>query len=290
MGERFLFQQVSRMIVKMSKELPIVPIPSEARPIDKKFLKLKYRRSLFEPPFVCRVQGMIGAGKTAFLWSMLNDFYAKYFDEVVIYCGTKDSAQHWEKIPQKAVCVLHEWNPAAFHDYLQKLEADQEARKAKGKRPLNVCIAFDDMIANGIDKHHGSKRSPLEHLILVCRHLNVSIIVLTQDSKTGMTPAMRNNCMFHVVYRVQKNDLAKIAEEHSNSLTTAEFERMYHGIMEKGPHEWLMVDYKAPPEKRFRHGFTKVIKPQHIIKDAETESDPTPGSDGLSTLSELRTK
>ncbi|MBH1980655.1 hypothetical protein I8H89_04000 [Candidatus Saccharibacteria bacterium] len=253
----------------MSKELPVVPIPSEARPIDKKFLSLPHHRYLFKPPFVARVQGMIGSGKTSWLWSVLNDFYANYFDECVIYCGTKDSAKHWESLPQKAVCVLHDWNPTAFHAYLDKLEADQEERKAKGKRPLNVCIAFDDMIATGIDKSSGGRRSPLEHLILVCRHLNVSIIILTQDSKTGMTPAMRNNCMYHIMYRVQKNDLEKIAVEHANSLTIPEFERMYYSIMDKGSHEFLMINYKAPPEKRFRHGFTSIIKPHHSIEDVE---------------------
>lgn len=234
---------------------------------------------------------MIGSGKTAFLWSMLNDFYKNYFDEVVVYVGTKDSARHWEALPQKAVCVLHDWNPAAFHKYLDQLEADQETRKAKGKRPLNVCIAFDDMIATGIDKHHGGRHSPLEHLILVCRHLNVSIIILTQDSKTGMTPAMRNNAMYHVIYKVQTNDLAKVADEHSNDLTSAEFIKMYHSVVDRAPHQWLMVDYRAPTAKRFRTGFSKIIKPLREIEDApEAEKhDSPPGSGGLEALSKQRT-
>lgn len=272
----------------MPTEPPIVPIPSEERPPDKKFNALPHHSVLFTPPFVARVQGMIGSGKTAWLWSMLNDFYKNYFDECIIYCATKDSARHWESLPQKAVCVLHEWEPEAFHQYLDKLEIDQEKRKAKGKRPLNICVAFDDMIATGIDKHHAGKRSPLEHLILVCRHLNVSVIILTQDSKTGMTPAMRNNAMYHILYKVQTNDLMKIADEHSNDLTTAEFVNLYNSVVHSGPHKWLMIDYKAPAARRFRMGFSKILKPVRSIEDGETKESGAPGSGGLEALSEHR--
>lgn len=275
----------------MPKELTITPIPSEHRPPDKRFLKLEHHKYLFPPPFVCRVQGMIGAGKSAFLWTMLSDLYKNYWDEVVIFCGTKDSAHHWEKVPQRSVCLLHDWDPAAFMEYLKQLETDQMDRIAKGKQPLRICIAFDDMIATGIEKPFNKKRSPLEHLILICRHLNVSIILLTQDSKVGMTPAMRNNCMYHVLYRVQTADLAKVAEEHSNELTPKEFERMYHNVMSKGKHEFLIIDYKAAPERRFRYGFTKIIKPlhdseEHAPRDEEAPRNPSASSDDrLSILS-----
>lgn len=241
-------------------EKVIEPIPSEDRPVDKKFNKLPFNKQLFRPPFVCRVQGMIGAGKTALAWSMLNKLYKRYYDEVIIYSGTMDSRDAWETLPQKRIIVLNEWNPTEFLQYIQQLEKDQEERKAKNKRMLNVCILFDDMIANGISKHHAGKSSPLEHLILICRHLNVSVIILTQDSKTGMTPAMRNNAMYHVLYRIQKNDLEKIAQEHAGDLTTEQFCNLYYSIINSAPHQFLIIDYKAPSHKRFRHGFSKVIK------------------------------
>jgi hypothetical protein len=125
---------------------------------------------------------------------------------------------------------------------------------------LNVAILFDDMIANGISKHSQGKSSPLEHLILICRHLNVSIVILTQDSKTGMTPAMRNNAMYHVLYRVQKNDIEKLAQEHAGDLSTEQFIDMYYKVINSNPYQFLLIDYKAPQHKRFRLNFSKVIK------------------------------
>lgn len=247
------------------KEPDIKPIPSEDHGVDKKFLKLPHHSVLFKPPFTCHVEGMIGAGKTAFAWSLLDKHYKKYFDEVVVYCGTMDSKEHWEKLPHKHVAVLHEWDSNEFHEYIKQLEHDQEKRKEKGKRMLNVCILFDDMAAEGLAKHSGGKHSALERLMLICRHLNCSVIILTQDSKICMNPAMRNNCQFHVLYRVQRNDIEKIAKEHCGDLSPEEFIRMYYSIIDSGNHQFMIIDYKAPHDKRFRKGFTKIIKPIRTI-------------------------
>ena len=243
------------------EEPKLKPIPSENHGVDKKFLKLPHHKILFKPPFTLHVEGMIGSGKTTFAWSLLKKHYKNYFDEVVVYCGTLDSKHHWEKLPYKNVVVLNEWNPEEFDKYITQLETDQEERKEEGKRMLNVMILFDDMAAQGLAKTHAGKNSPLEHLMLVCRHLNVSVAILTQDSKICMKPAMRNNCFFHVLYRVQRNDIEKIAKEHSGDMTPEEFIRLYYRVMDLKPYNFLIIDYKAKPSKRFRMGFTKVIRP-----------------------------
>jgi hypothetical protein len=219
------------------------------------------------------VEGMIGAGKTAFAYSLLKKHYKRYFDEVVIYCGTMDSAQYWEKLPHKNVVVLHEWNPQEFYDYTKQLEEDQEKRKEKGKRMLNVCILFDDMAAESISKRIAGRNSPLERLMLICRHLNCSVIILTQDSKICMGPAMRNNCFFHVLYRVQRNDIEKIAKEHCGDLSPEEFIRMYYKVMDSGPYQFMIIDYKDKPERRFKQGFTKVIKVRHSESSSSEEEN-----------------
>jgi hypothetical protein len=244
-------------------EPDIKPIPSENKPEDKKFKKLPHHKVLFKPPFTAHVEGMIGAGKTAWAWSMLSKHYKGYFDEVIVYCGTMDSKEHWEKLPHKNVAVLHTWDSREFDEYIKQLEIDQEKRKEKGKRMLNVCILFDDMASEGLQKHSAGKHSALERLMLICRHLNCSVIILTQDSKICMNPAMRNNCFYHILYRVQRNDIEKISKEHCGDLTPEQFIRMYYSVIDSAPYQFLLIDYKAPPEKRFKQGFTKVIKVVH---------------------------
>lgn len=241
-------------------EPEIKPIPSEDHGIDKKFLKLPHHKLLFKPPFTCSVNGSIGSGKTSWAYSMLNKHYAKYFDEVIIYCGTKDSVQFWEKLPHKNVAVLHEWNPKEFDEYIRQLESDQEKRKEDNKRMLNVCILFDDMASEGLQKHIGGRHSPLEKLMLVCRHLNCSIIILTQDYKICQNPAMRNNSMYTILYRVQRNDIEKIAKNHCGELTPEQFIKMYYSVIDSSPYQYLLIDYKDKPENRFKKGLSKVIK------------------------------
>lgn len=70
---------------------------------------------------------------------------------------------------------------------------------------------------------------------------------------------MRNNTIYNVILPLQKNDLAKVAEEHSGHLSTDEFIKMYYDIMNKGKHQFIVVDYKAPEDKRFRHNWDKII-------------------------------
>ena len=97
--------------------------------------------------------------------------------------------------------------------------------------------------------------------MLICRHeLNATVMICVQHSKQ-VNPAMRNNTLYQVILPVQKNDLAKIAEEHAGHLSTEEFMRMYYDIMGKGKHEFIVVDYKAPEPLRFRHRWDRIEVP-----------------------------
>lgn len=110
-----------------------------------------------------------------------------------------------------------------------------------------------------------------EKVILICRHeLNATVFICVQHSKQ-VNAAMRNNTLYNVILPLQKNDLAKVAEEHAGHLSSEEFMRMYYNIMAKGKHEFIVVDYKAEECRRFRHKWDKII---------------TFGSDELTSISE----
>ena len=235
---------------------PIIkPIPSEILPPDKRFLKLKNNKVLFAPPFTCAVVGAICAGKSSFAYSLLNDHYKNYFDELIVLCGTIDSKSSWENINQKKVIFLNALDEPSFQEYLQQLEEDQEERKAKGKFPIRVCLVMDDIIFDGLNKN---KAGVIEKLFYACRHYFISIILLLQQSKQ-VSPGIRNQIMAWVLYRMTANDQKKVSVEHSNLLTTDQFENMYNDVMKQGKHEFLIIDYKAPIEDRFRHKFSNVI-------------------------------
>lgn len=250
------------------QEPSIEPIPSELLPEDKKFNALPHHEVLFKPPFTCAVIGSIGSGKSSFGYSLLDKHYKNYFDELVVLCGSIDSKESWEKCHQKNVVFLNYFEENAFEEYLESLEKDQEERKKAGKFPFRCCLVMDDIVFQGFNKH---KAGTLDRLFMTCRHFNLSIILMLQHSKQ-VSAAMRNQIMYWVLFRMTQNDMEKIADEHSNFLTPEQFKVMYQNILKKGRHEFLIIDYKAPFEDRFRNRFTKILHPyQNETSSSEEE-------------------
>ncbi len=202
--------------------------------------------------------GRIGGGKSSVMYSWLKNMFPNYYDEVLIFCGSSDSQKAFEGIPQKRVVFMTEYDEDAFTKYIDKLKADQLERMKEKKRPLNVFIGFDDIIFAQAISSKG-KPTMAERVILISRHeLNATIFICVQHSKQ-VSPAMRNNTMYNIILPLQKNDLLKVAEEHAGHLSSDEFLKMYYKIMNSGKYEFVVVDYKAPEERRFRHKWDKII-------------------------------
>ena len=201
------------------------------------------------------VLGAIGSGKSSYGYSLLNTHYARYFDEVIVLCGTIDSKSSWESLNQKKVVFMNEYDEKSFQDYLDQLEEDQEDRKKKGKFPVRVALVMDDVVFQNLSKN---RVGTIERLMMITRHLNVSIILMLQHSKQ-VSPAMRNNIMYWVLFRLTQNDLEKVASEHGNLLSKDQFINMYADCMKEGKHEFMIINYRKPMHERFSHRFTKII-------------------------------
>lgn len=226
--------------------------------------------------------GRIGGGKSSIMYSWLKNMFPRYYDEVLIFCGSSDSKKAFEGLPQKRIVFMTEYDNEAFTHYIDKLKEDQIERMEKKERPLNIFIGFDDVVFAEAMSSKG-KPTMAERVILICRHeLNATVFICVQHSKQ-VNAAMRNNTLYNVILPLQKNDLVKVAEEHAGHLSTEEFCRMYYNIMAKGKHEFIVVDYKAPEARRFRHGFDKIItfgtdEPAAAVKElAETRGPSVRG-------------
>jgi hypothetical protein len=255
----------------LGSEPTIDVMPSEDRGEDRKFLALPYAKVLPKPPFTMRVLGTIGAGKTSFIWTIVNKLYKNYWDEVIVYQGSQDSVKFWPRIPQKNVVVLTDWDGDQFNDYFKALEKHQVERQEKGLRLLNVLIVFDDMIAARCDRVSAGGKSVLQDLIARCRHPNVSVIIGTQDSKVGTPPGCRNQMMYNVIFRMQSNDLKKVAEDSCGCLDPKEFMRVYWKEVGFKPHAFLLVDFKAPLQDQIRRGFSTILHPKSDKLDELTK-------------------
>ena len=243
---------------------PIInPIPSEQKKEDKRFKKLEHHEVLFKPPFTCAIIGSIGSGKSSFGYSLVNDLFANFWDELVVISGTIDAKDSWEKVKARNVVFLNCFDDDAFYDYLKEIEHLQEERKKENKNELRIALVLDDIVFEGLNKH---RQGLIDKLFMTCRHYNISIIIMLQHSKQ-ISAGMRNQIMYWVLFRLTQNDLMKISEEHSNGLTDKQFIKMYNDIQKKGKHEFLIIDYKSPIDERFRHRFYTKIN-QDLYKNA----------------------
>jgi hypothetical protein len=202
--------------------------------------------------------GRIGGGKSSVMYSWLKNMFPNYYDEVLIFCASSDSRKAFEGLPQKRIVFMTEYDDTAFTKYIDKLKADQNELLSKNKPALNVFIGFDDIVFEQAIGGRG-KASMAERVMLISRHeLNATIFICVQHSKQ-VNSAMRNNTIYNVILPLQKNDLEKVAEEHSGHLSKDEFMRMYYNVMSHPNHPFIVVDYKASDAKRFREKWDKII-------------------------------
>lgn len=277
------------------RELPINPIPSEFKPLDKRIDKMRYKE-LPKLPVTNVILGRVGSGKSSCLYSLLTEGYTygkdkkSVFDEMIFYIGNKESNDALSKIKCKNKCILHEFVESDFEDYLENLKQHQLERLEKNKHPLQVAIIFDDMAGvQLLKKQKGKSYSVLERLLLTSRHeAHASVFFLSQVYKSGgfTTPLCRNNVMCWTVYNMSKPEMEKIAEDHSQQYSPKEFLAMYNKVMEK-PYNFVTIDYRRPLNERIWERFSGpltlegVVVPQDDncscssseVSDTESESD-----------------
>lgn len=242
--------------------MDIEGIPQRETTIDKRrdALILKNGELLPMTPATIICYGRIGSGKSSIMYSFLKNLFPNYYDEVVIFCASQDSKEAFEKLPQKRIEFISDYHNKGFENYIMELKKDQLERIESGKLPLNIFVGFDDIIFTEAIGSRG-KPSMVEKLMLICRHeLNATVFICVQHSKQ-VNSAMRNNTLYHIICGVQRNDLEKIAEEHSCHLSTQQFINMYNKVQKDGLHEFIVIDYKAREDKRFRQGFNKILNP-----------------------------
>lgn len=268
----------------MPKRLPIAPIPSENKPVDKRIEKMRIKE-LPKLPVTSVILGRVGSGKSSCLYSLLTQGYVygpskkSVFDEMVFYVGNKESVSALNKIKCKNKCILHEFVEQDFDEYLTSLKEHQLERLEKGKAPMNVAVVFDDMAGVALmKKRKGSNQNSLERLLLTSRHeANCSVFFLSQVYKSGgfTTPLVRNNVMCWVIYNMSKPEMEKIAEDHCQQYSPDEFMCMYNKAMET-PYNFLTIDYRRPLNERIWEKFDRPI--EHLLcgkecKDSDSESE-----------------
>lgn len=255
-------------------ELPIQVIPAENKPLDKRMSQLNHP---YLPKLCANIMilGQCGSGKSSILWSLLTDGYTygkkkkSIFDEGIVYLGTQDAIQAFEKLPIKNHIVLQEFDPDDFEDYLNDLKTHQLEKLSRNKAPMNTIIIFDDFVGQNLMKHNKGKASPLERLALTSRHeANATIVFCSQVYKnSGFShPVVRNNITTYILAHMSRPEISKIAEELSGIYTPQEFIEIYDKIIAKRPYNFLCYDTRRPIAERWTERFNGKIDPPERVK------------------------
>ena len=261
-------------------ELPISVIPAENKPHDKRMDHLRYTH-LPKLPANIMILGQCGSGKSSILYSLITEGYTytknktskskkSIFDEGIVYLGTQDAIDAFQKLPIKNHIVLQDFDPDDFEDYLDDLKKHQMEKLERGKPPMNTIIIFDDFAGVNLMKRRGNKGSPLERLALTSRHeCNATLVMCSQVYKnSGFShPVVRNNITTYILSQMSRPEVAKIAEELSGDMTPDEFIQVYDNIMAKKRYNFMVYDTRRPLDQRWSEQFlTPIEKPERLKK------------------------
>lgn len=245
-------------------------IPAENKPHDKRMDKLE-APFLPELPATFYILGKCGSGKSSILWTILTKGYVygkskkSVFDEAVVYLGTLDAKESFEKLPIKNKLILEEFDPADFEEYQDDLKAHQMEKLSKNKPPLNTIIIWDDFCGvNLMKKPRPNVAPPIEKLALTSRHeANCTLIFCSQVYKNSgfSAPSVRNNITTFVISAMSRPELMKIAEELSEDYDPDEWVDIYDRIMAKQPYNFVVMDRRRPMDARWTERFSIPFPP-----------------------------
>jgi hypothetical protein len=264
----------------MNKDIFTKAIPSEYKPKDKRFdkMELQYLPKL---PATFYILGQCGSGKSSILWNLLTEGYVygknkkSVFDECLIYLGTLDSKDTFEKKLQiENKLILDDYSAEDFEEYMDDLKEHQMEKLSKNKAPLNTCLIFDDFVsANLMRKPRPNAKIPIEHLLLTSRHeANCSVFVNSQVYKNvGFSkPSVRNNITTFVISKMGRGELLKIAEELSGDYQPEEWLYHYDRCIASKPYNFVTYDHRRPDGckwmERFHLPFPQAKRTTEILK------------------------
>lgn len=237
------------------------PIPSETydQNDEKMMKKLKYGPDLIKKfRGTWLINGAAGSGKSSFAYNFINDIAVTktgkpYFDEGLIFLGTKDSMEAFEKVKGIKEVYVGGYDDLTqkLERYLNDLEDEQMKRKQEGKRFLRSVILLDDLA------YAGKKLKVIEKLALNVRHYNILLIITSQTAK-AWTNLIRQNAHFVVCYHMPPQEFEKIGEQWSAPLDKKEFHKIFYPhISEK--YKYMCIDMYEEPAKRFRFAIDEPI-------------------------------
>ena len=156
------------------------------------------------------------------------------------------------------LCLNDEILSNSWDGYLPHLLEDiynkqKEVVEEEGKKKSNAkLVILDDVIS---DVYSRNKPSILSTMFMMCRHVNISIILTSQQYKLIPKP-IRVNCSSLICFRIHNNEeIRNLYQEHGGILSYKQFEAILKYCWQ-GKYDFIYCELaNATPVYRFRRNF-----------------------------------
>ena len=216
-------------------------------------------------PFLAYVNGRVRSGKSSLIKEFIKYITKlKAFDEVGI-AGSQIDSHEWIAcgIPQRNIL------DKLTTEHLEKIKEIQLS-KPKTRRK-NVLLVIDDALESC-----NTRGTEFVQTLSILRHLNVTIIILTQHI-TGVHPIVRTNAYYAFLFSIigQRN-LQTLHQQLSDGKTFYEFVQDF--IKSTNDHHCIYINNTLDPtDKKYKIHFRPVItdkkKTQQKIKQLEHKEE-----------------
>lgn len=209
--------------------------------------KRKIKEPLPDPktdqPFRMILNGRSGSGKSNVLANMLRKFYYRYFDKVFICSPTYQTDPVFESINFNEERAYDTFNDSILENIIDNLKYDEENEEYYEKRPkVQSLLIIDDM---AFSDELFKKNSEFNKFFLKARHLNCSIILLTQIL-TGLSKSIRVNATHLITFKIQNQSERNLVYQQMN-VNKEKFDEAL-GYATSKPFDFLYVILKSNPE------------------------------------------
>ena len=197
----------------------------------------------FKVPFRCAVVAPSGSGKSNFLVTLIAHFSKKpgTFHDICIVTRNKDEPLYkfLESLNDRIKIVEGLENTPL----LDRMDKD-----------FSTLVCFDDLVLQ-------KDQSRIANYYIRARKLNCSVCYLSQ-SYFSIPKIIRQNCSYLVLLKLSgARELNLILSEGGLGIDKNELLRIYK-LATNEKLSPLIVDYEAPPQERYRKGFTEFIPVQ----------------------------
>ena len=106
--------------------------------------------------------------------------------------------------------------------------------------------------------------SKVEQYYIRARKLNCSVIFISQ-SFFRIPKVIRNNCSYFILLKLSGNrEVNIILSEFGLGITKEQLLKIYEFATQE-KFSPLLIDMEAPPNERFRRGFTEIVDPNNFL-------------------------